>query len=350
MDQARKYAGNATGYAAGRGLKTGSKVNRQFKAGDWVEVKSAQEIAQTLDSDGTLDGLPFMPEMVRYCGGAFQVQRYAEKACIEYPGGGYKIRSFRNDDVLILDELRCAAEHHDGCGRACVFFWKTAWLRGSTAKTQQRGPAGCAEDLLPKLRSMQPSGKYFCQSTEMARATEPLTRLKILKKCVIEVRTGSRSLPEMVGMMLAPLWRKVTSWVPRPKLAGDLKRTPVAELGLQPGEWVQIKPAAEIATTLDAKGKNRGLICDYGMCQYSGGKYQVRNRLDRMIAEPTGEMRPVQSTVILQGLQCLCWNVFGGCPRKDFMYWREIWLERVPDGKAQQPEGDAAAPSMQSTR
>ena len=51
--------------------------------------------------------------------------------------------------------------------------------------------------------------------------------------------------------------------------------------------------------------------------------------MDRMISETTGEMRQVGSTIILDGLNCLCWqNHVGGCPRADFMWWREIWLER----------------------
>ena len=135
----------------------------------------------------------------------------------------------------------------------------------------------------------------------------------------------------MAWLILAPLWRKATRRWPRRRLIGVLKRTPVGNLNLQPGEWVQIKPAAEVAQTLDARGRNRGLLCDYGMCQYSGGKYRVRNRLDRMISESTGEMRAVESTVILEGLHCLCWNSLGGCPRQDFMSWREIWLKRVSD-------------------
>jgi len=90
-----------------------------------------------------------------------------------------------------------------------------------------------------------------------------------------------------------------------------------------------IKPESEIAQTLDARGRNRGLVCDFGMSQYSGRKYKVQARLDRMISESTGEMRRVEGTVILEGLNCLCWNVLGGCPRQDFMYWREVWLERA---------------------
>ena len=36
----------------------------KLRAGDSVEVRTPQEIAGTLDANGTLDGLPFMPEMV----------------------------------------------------------------------------------------------------------------------------------------------------------------------------------------------------------------------------------------------------------------------------------------------
>jgi len=37
-----------------------------YRAGDWAEVKSADEILASLDERGCLDGLPFMPEMLQY--------------------------------------------------------------------------------------------------------------------------------------------------------------------------------------------------------------------------------------------------------------------------------------------
>ena len=49
-----------------------------------------------------------------------------------------------------------------------------------------------------------------------------------------------------------------------------------------------------------------------------------------MIAEGTGKMRQLRDTVIL--MEALCdssYYAFGGCPRGDFLYWREIWLRRV---------------------
>jgi hypothetical protein len=38
------------------------------RAGDWVEVRSKEEILRTLDKSARLDGLPFMPQMFNYCG------------------------------------------------------------------------------------------------------------------------------------------------------------------------------------------------------------------------------------------------------------------------------------------
>ena len=40
--------------------------------GDLVEVRAPEEILRTLDADGTLDHLPFMPEMVEFCEGDFE--------------------------------------------------------------------------------------------------------------------------------------------------------------------------------------------------------------------------------------------------------------------------------------
>ena len=54
-----------------------------YRSGQLVEVRSLSEILATLDADGTLDGMPFMPEMVRYCGQTLKVFRRAAKTCVE---------------------------------------------------------------------------------------------------------------------------------------------------------------------------------------------------------------------------------------------------------------------------
>lgn len=306
----------------------------KLKAGDWVAVKSREEIAKSLDVDGAIDGLPFMPEMLAFCGKRFQVLRRAEKTCFEFAPNRYAVQEFRNNDVVLLDSLRCSGADHDGCARACLLFWKHAWLK----KVEPGQPEAAVEanpdrnQVTLDLKTMSEPGRYRCQATELIRATQPIPRTRKLTKCVTDILSGSRGLFEMAWLILWPLWRKATAWFPRRALIGHLKKTPVGDLKLQPGELVVIKSAAEIENTLDGKGRNRGMICDFGMCRYSGGTYKVRSRLERMISEPTGEMRQVESTVILDGLYCLCWNTLGGCPRQDFLYWREVWLDRVGGG------------------
>ena len=79
----------------------------KFLAGDWVIVRSRDEIFSTLDADGTLDGLPFMPEMQDWCGKPFRVERRAEKTCVDVAPPIPPNRRFAADDVVFLDGPRC---------------------------------------------------------------------------------------------------------------------------------------------------------------------------------------------------------------------------------------------------
>ena len=45
------------------------------------EKKSADEILATLDEKLSLDNLPFMPEMLQFCGQRFRVYKSADKSC-----------------------------------------------------------------------------------------------------------------------------------------------------------------------------------------------------------------------------------------------------------------------------
>ena len=94
-----------------------------LRPGDFVDVRGPSEILGTLDANGTLDSLPFMPEMVELVG-RFRVLRRAEKTCLESPPGKYVIREFRKSDVFLLEGLRCREQRMMGasvnarcCGR-----------------------------------------------------------------------------------------------------------------------------------------------------------------------------------------------------------------------------------------
>ena len=49
-----------------------------LRVGDLVEVRSADEIMATLDERGELENLPFMPEMLKFCGQRLTAQSGAQ--------------------------------------------------------------------------------------------------------------------------------------------------------------------------------------------------------------------------------------------------------------------------------
>jgi hypothetical protein len=341
-----------------------------LRRGDVVTVRSLGEILATLDADAKSDGMPFMPEMAQFCGMTFPVSRRAEKTCVE----GFGIRSLQNS--VFLDGLRCDGSAHGGCQRGCRFFWKEAWLRtvGSgqlaVGNGQLEGDSGqlavgrgqleigserdslcVGRDLeaasqqsrrpyppdLPPLPirdvSQVPTTKgdrFYCQSTELAQATSDFLSGKW--RCYLhDLRVDEITL----GRFAYILWRALTNRVWRLmrgrayyELTGEQKSTLAAELNLQPGEWVEVKSAAEIQATLDAKGRNRGLEFDPEMLLHCGHRYQVAAPLRNIIAEETGKMIQLSNTVLLEGLTCqgICAL---NCPRANYFYWREIWLKRV---------------------
>lgn len=308
------------------------RTSLSIAPGDLVEVRNADEIMQTLDENGTLDALPFMPEMIECCGSRFRVARRVEKVCVEGANSG--IREFRNNDVVLLEDLRCPGSHHGGCQRSCMLFWKVAWLRRVAASdagsdshctTAKVAPAQCAS----LLRTHAGPDHFVCQSTELGSATRPLSRKQRVWKCWREVYTGNTSVRQMLLRIIAPVCRKLSARLTGRHPVGERSRTPADALQLQPGDWVQVKSLREIVATLDPRGRNRGLPFGFDMTPFCGHTFRVKTRLDKMIVEATGKLRSVENTVILDGVTCPCHYVIGGCPRQECIYWREIWLRKV---------------------
>ena len=315
-----------------------------LRSGDHVEVRGAGEILSTIDEDGTLDSLPFMPEMLSLLGRRFVVAGRAEKICdtISYTG------SRRLKDTVMLHDLRCDGSGHGGCEAECRLFWKEAWLR-SVARGEPTGPPpakprAAVEALAARLvglaaRTVQVDGRqeprYRCQATELLRAT---TRLGTFdpRPYVRELTCGNVSLGRFVvvtarAALKEPL-RKL-GLVPEIHLKGRSDR-PLEDppRDLQPGDWVQVKSVGEIADHLDTKGRNRGLWFDREMMPYCGGTYRVRRRIRRFIDDRTGKMiEPKNSCVTLEGVVCSGDHSLRRwfCPRAIYPYWRETWLRRI---------------------
>ena len=325
------------------------KISQSAKLypGDWVEVKTPGDILPTLDADGALDRLPFMPEMVQFCGRRFQVSQRVFKTCYYTIRGSSGMRKFRADDVVILEGVRCSGAEHDGCEKACLIFWREAWLRkveDGTVHSRVEGNGG--EQLRSRLKTSTGPKTYFCQASEILKATDPLSRWERFRRCSDEVRAGNYStlqLVQRVGIWLIWKFRR-RFWGTFAR--GDNESTPAAPLNLRPGEQIEVKSLASITKTLDEGGHHRGLYFMPAMRLLCGQECRVERKVEKIIVDGTGEMRQLRNTVYLEGALCGCAHVtFGGCPRGEFAYWREIWLRRSagPDGQTR-TQKDAPEP------
>jgi hypothetical protein len=297
-------------------------------------VRSHAEILATLDMDGTLDGLPFMAEMVESCGRPFRIHRRVDRTCVS----GHPMRRFEANDVVILDGPRCDGSGHDGCGHGCRIFWKEAWLRPADDAAIAGSSEADVQALRARLKKKADERRYFCQSTELLKATQPFPgrqrpwRARLLLRAIVN---GELPVGQVFVMVMNWAWIRLRGG--NRLLQGSQKRTPTASLNLRSGEVVRVKNLEQIRETLDPGGRNRGMGICLEMSRLFGREAEVRYRVNFLIDEQTGIMRPLTDTVTLQnfrgdrtlGEECLCHGEIGECPRGEIMYWREIWLERV---------------------
>jgi hypothetical protein len=338
------------------------KTTQKLRPGDFVEVKAPKEILQTLDAEGTLDQLPFMPEMVEFCGRRFQVSKRVVKTCYYTKAGSSGMRKFRTDDVVLLAGLRCSGAEHGGCQKGCMIFWREAWLRkvedavsthfengeGSAAFSQAESDG--REQLRSRLKTSSGPKTYFCQASELLKATNQLSRWERFAKCFTEVQAGNCSALEMAQRIGIWLFWRIRRVLLGAYARGTNKSTPVEGLNLQLGELVEVKPMERITETLNESAHNRGLYFTPAMRQLCGEKHRVERKIDKIIVDGTGEMRKLRNTVFLEGSLCGCACVaFGGCPRGEFAYWREIWLRRSAGVTTAEPMDHSCVPIEHAT-
>lgn len=295
--------------------------------GDLVEVRAVAEILATLDARGTLENLPFMPEMLLFCGRQFRVSRRAFKTCVD--DGDMR----RLDDTVFLEEVRCDGANHAGCDRGCLMFWKTAWLK-RPGEPSLNGNGNGHESRLSKddLCSLaQRDGQFFCQSSEIINASSalpwwnPKQYLWDLKYNRTSLLLLSRSLMIAVYNKVAAKF-KLQAW--RAVTGSATNGNGQHPLNLKPGEFVRVKPLSEIKTTLDNEGKHQNLLFAPAMADFCGQVMQVRDRVENIVLEATTRQRKIKDTVLLEGATCdgVCHRL---CPRQSLLFWRECWLERV---------------------
>lgn len=318
-----------------------------LRPGEPVRVRSAAEIFATLDDEGTLDGMPFMPEMVKYCGRTFLVSQRADKTC----AGDGIVR--RMHDTVHLENNRCDGAAHGGCQAACLLYWNEAWLeRVENGSTPAPPPPSADEQsfvantLLPATKVVDGSNgsasRYRCQATEIPRATGAPLRLREVDQYARDLQNWNlRKILRGLVIEVFNLWQAFSHRLPAalriaegrryPFISGKLEKgtTPSAKLDLRPGDLVRIKSKKEIVATLDETNHNRGLSFDVEMANYCGRTARVGARVNRLVDERTGEMIEIGSDcIILEGVVCTG-DYYRFCTRSIYPYWREIWLEKV---------------------
>jgi hypothetical protein len=334
---------------------------RPLRRGDLVEVRPAAEILATLDQGGALDGIPFMPEMLAHIGHRYRVSTRVEKICDTIHGS----RSRRMHDTVYLEDLRCDGSGHGGCQAGCRLYWKEAWLTlvNAAAPTAPRDVSDESYEELARVAqaaSTRDSAEgeaaetfFRCQATDALLASEPLGNFDV-SQYAREVRSGNVGLGRLAQVALRALLYQLERPLIRLHLRPPIpvRHAPAPSepepLGLEPGDWVQVRTPRDIGQAVDEIGKNKGLWFDREMLPYCGGSYRVKARIERIVDDRTGRMIEIKrDCVVLEGVVCsgerspARWL----CPRAITPYWREAWLLRVDGPGEAEPSGPSESAS-----
>lgn len=311
-----------------------------FIVGDRVRIRSANEIASTLDARGCMDGLPFMPEMAGFCGTVGTVFRCVDKV---YDYGGKKdLRRIK--DVVLVTGLRCDGGAHDGCQAGCYLLWKTAWLApavdaaaAASAQMAQHGTAPVEQKNIsaacaPMEDARAPERRYVCQYTEIVNASAGMNA-RDLRQDLRPLVAGNLTLGAFAVALLTRLFNAVQrlrggTGYPLMQLSSRTSSQSV-NLALQPGEWVRVTSPDRIFDTLNSTGKNLGLWFDRDMLKHCGLRYRVLRRVDKIIDDATRRMIRMKTPCVVLDTTDSSGEFLRFCAQSDPAFWREAWLERV---------------------
>jgi hypothetical protein len=105
-----------------------------LKPGEFVEVKSKDEIMRTLNKDLRNRGLGFDVEMVPYCrDGEYKVLRRIEKIINEKTG----LMMTLPNACIVLDGVVCSGHYSKNrmfCPRAVFPYWREVWLERTSER------------------------------------------------------------------------------------------------------------------------------------------------------------------------------------------------------------------------
>jgi hypothetical protein len=100
---------------------------------------------------------------------------------------------------------------------------------------------------------------------------------------------------------------------------------------LQAGDWVRVRSPEEIQATLNPWKELKGCAFLPYMMEYCGTKQRVLQPVHRFLDERDYKVKKARGVVLLEGVICKGTPVFGRCDRCCHLFWREEWLEKIPE-------------------
>jgi hypothetical protein len=98
-----------------------------LQPGEWVRVKTPDQIRETLTDRGANRGLWFDREMLAFAGRVFRVRARITRIIDERTGAMIELSS----DCIVLEDVVCSGELSTGrffCPRAIYSYWRECWL------------------------------------------------------------------------------------------------------------------------------------------------------------------------------------------------------------------------------
>ena len=282
-------------------MTAAASSDRPLRPGDVVEVRSATEILATLDEDGSLDAVPFMPEMLparreAVHGVSTGREDLRHDRCHRQPAndrhrlpGGPALRRLGPRRVSgrlpdLLEGSVAAARRRRRRDEAPP----TDDGRARGARAARRGRHEDHRELDGETTEV-----WRCQATEAFKATTPL-KVRDLGQYWREVRSRNYRLLRFVPLLVRAFVIEVAA---RTRLIGAVpahgrRHEPAADRDAESpaGDVVTVRPPEEIARTLDPDGLNRGLSFDREMLPFCGRTCVVKERVNRIIDDRNGRM------------------------------------------------------------
>ncbi len=250
---------------------------------------------------------------------------------------------------MLLSDLRCDGSAHGGCQASCYLLWKRAWLRnvkgGAVTRAGHHTPVSLARRREAQPEAITKPPRYTCQYTQLAAASTPMSRWD-LRQDLRPLLAGNVTIRAFSVAVLTRLFNEVQearrgSGYPAP-WRGTFTGASLVAHGVVPGDRVRVLPRGEIAATLDARNRNRGLWFDEDMIKHCGHSYSVLKRVERIIDDASGRMLEMKTPCILLAGADASGEFLRLCAQHEYPFWRELWLspELFEESAAHRAVGD----------